>query len=142
MLTSLDQVTPEWLTRALRRNGHLDQGTVVAVQPRRQGSLTQGGPGFHPDHRLEVTYSVDAPAAAPTRLYLKADNGSIHKQAGKREVEFYKAIANAMPQSPGLPCYDASYDEASGAYHLLLEDISDTHVTVELEAPAVKPDME
>lgn len=142
VLTATDQVTPEWLTQILRANGHLDQGKVVAVQSGGQESLATGGPGFRPSHRLEISYSVDAPLSAPSRLYLKAGGGALDKLAGKREVEFYTAIATSMPDSPGLPCYNAVYDPESGAYHLFLEDVSETHVTVEREAPAIEPDVE
>ena len=142
ILRTIDQVTPEWLTRALRMNGHLERGKVVAVRFGGQASSATGGPGFRPSHRLELSYSADAPLSAPSRLYLKVGDGAIDKLEGKREVEFYTAIATCMPDSPGLPCYDAAYDRESGDYHLLLKDVSETHFTVEREAPATKPEVE
>ncbi len=142
VIYAIDQVTPEWLTRALRVNGYLERGEVIALRSGGQGSTTVGGPGFQPSHRLEVSYSGNASPEAPRRLYLKVGGGPRDEGAGRREVEFYASIASAMALSPGLPCYHAACDSESGAYHLLLEDVSETHFTVEREAPAPKPDVE
>jgi hypothetical protein len=32
-IVAVEQITPAWLTRVLRANGHLERGKVVAVQP-------------------------------------------------------------------------------------------------------------
>jgi hypothetical protein len=87
-------------------------------------------------------YSTDAPPSVPSLLYVKASDGAMGRRAGKREVEFYSAIAPVTADSPAPPCYHAAYDAESGAYHLLLEDLSQTHVTVEREAPAARADVE
>lgn len=75
-------------------------------------------------------------------MYLKVDDGAVDSLAGKREVAFYQDVAPLMPNSPGLPCYGAAYDAESGAYYLLLKDVSESHVTVEREASAHRRDME
>jgi hypothetical protein len=144
VITGVEQVTQAWLTRALRESGHLDRGEVVAVRPAAgQESTITGGPGFRPSHRLEVSYSPDAPPSAPARFYLKAVEGRTDKQAGKRDVAFYTSIATAMPDTPAVTCYHAAHDPETGAYHLLLEDVSETHgVVVEPEAPATRADAE
>lgn len=144
VITGVEQVTPAWLTKTLRENGCLDRGEVVAVRPAAgQGSTITGGPGFRPSHRLAVRYSPDTPPSAPSRLYLKALEGRTDKQAGKREVTFYTSIAAAMPDPPAVTCYHAAHDPETGAYHLLLEDLSETHgVVVEPEAPATRADAE
>ena len=80
---------------------------------------------------------------APTRFYLKAIEGRTDKLAGKREVAFYTSIATAMPNPPAVTCYHAAHDAETGTYHLLLEDVSETHgVVVEREAPATRPEAE
>jgi hypothetical protein len=139
---AVDQVTPEWLTAVLRVHGHLDRGRVVGVRLRGGASAAGGGPGFRPDHRLEVSCSGDAPSGAPRKLYLKAEDGAVDGLGGKKEIAFYRDVAPSMVQSPGLPCYGAAHDAESGAYYLLLKDASDTHLTVEREAPAPRRDME
>jgi thiamine kinase-like enzyme len=73
---------------------------------------------------------------------LKLDDGATDKLAGKQEVTFYTSIAGSMPDPPAVPCYHAAYDSESGAYHLLLEDVSETHRTVHPEEPALRRDME
>jgi hypothetical protein len=142
VLTSIDQVTPEWLTRVLRERGVLDRGMVVAVHPSDPRSVSGGGPGFRPSNRLQASYSADAPPSAPSRLYVKMYDGAFWKSAGQREVAFYASIAAAMPDPPAITCYDAAYDAETGAYHLLMDDVSETHRVVEREAPARKPDAE
>ena len=143
VIARAEQVTPTWLTRALRESGYLDRGEVLAVRPASPGSAGAGGPGFRPSHRLEASYSSDAPPSAPTRFYLKAIEGRTDKLAGKREVAFYTSIATAMPNPPAVTCYHAAHDAETGTYHLLLEDVSETHgVVVEREAPATRPEAE
>jgi aminoglycoside/choline kinase family phosphotransferase len=46
---------------------------------------------------------------------------------GRRECAFYATLAPAMPEVPTIRCYDAVYDEGAGGWHLLLEDLSETH---------------
>ena len=78
---------------------------------------------------LRVEYSPDAPGEAPTRLLLKARaRGSMPTSGpiGEREVAFYTRAAPLMPGGPLPRCYDAEY--SSGRFHLLLEDLSETHM--------------
>jgi hypothetical protein len=41
-----------------------------------------------------------------------------------------------------LPCFDAVYDADQTAYHLLLPDVSDSHYTLEREAPPTQREAE
>jgi thiamine kinase-like enzyme len=66
----------------------------------------------------------------------------MHKLAGKQEVIFYTSIAGRMLDPPAVICYHAAFDAESGAYHLLLKDVSETHRTVHPEEPAPRTDME
>jgi hypothetical protein len=45
----------------------------------------------------------------------------------RNEIAFYTQIASAMPTLPVPRCYDAHLDEAAKEWHLLLEDMTDTH---------------
>ncbi|MCB0036122.1 MAG: aminoglycoside phosphotransferase family protein [Anaerolineales bacterium] len=140
-ITSVDQITPAWLTQILRQRGHLNQGYVISVAAQGNHSTATEGPGFQRRNRIEIQYSSDVTPSAPHRLYLKAQDGALHQDAGEREVAFYLSAAAQMPYSPAPVCFDAAYDSDSGAYHLLLEDISETHRTVHPEEPATRSDM-
>jgi hypothetical protein len=134
MIHDVKQVTPAWLTRVLRERGCLAQGRVTAVQA--QVTTPFGAVCAH----LALSYSDDAPPAAPTRLFLKLDGPNT--LAGDREVVFYNTIAAAMADPPVLPCYDAAYDAATRSCHLLMDDVSETHFMMEREAPSTQADAE
>jgi hypothetical protein len=142
VIRAIEQVTPSWLTQVLRQGGYLERGEVVAVRPGDRGRATASGPGFDPSHRLAVSYSDDAPPSAPRQLYLKTYDEAIYAQAGRLEVTFYTAIAPEMPYPPAAHCYHAAYDAETGAFHLLLQDVSETHRAVHPESPAPRPDVE
>ena len=141
-IVSADQITPDWLTQVLRQSGHLGQGRVLSVAALGGGPAADAGPGFQSGNRLAIRYSSDAPPSAPPRLYLKAQDGGLHPEAGGREVDFYRSVAAQMPYPPAPVCFDAAYDPQTGDYHLLLEDVSDTHRTVHPEEPATRSDMQ
>jgi len=48
------------------------------------------------------------------------------QSVGEREVAFYRRAAPLMPGGPFPRCYDAEFP--AGRFHLLLEDLSDTHM--------------
>ena len=124
IITAVEQVTPDWLTTILREAGDLPHGTVRTVDP-------ESNPAFNSSvSHFALTYSADAPASAPTRLFLKRNlNEEWAIRAGAREVGFYTLVASQPDHLSVVPrCYDAAYDAASGASHLLLLDLSDTHI--------------
>ena len=45
---------------------------------------------------------------------------------GRSEVDYYLRDYVDMPQAPLVRCYEAQFDPVAG-YHLLLEDLSETH---------------
>ena len=82
--------------------------------------------------RLEVSYSLEAPSGAPTRLFLKASNpalapGEFDPEHLTREITFYRKIAPAMKAPFTIPCYHVADDPETGACHILLQDVSQTH---------------
>lgn len=112
VITSVEQMTPQRLTDALREAGALAQGhvTEIAAQP-------VGGHNMHQSVYLAVCYSEDATGAKPARLFLKL------MDALTSEAKFYRHVA---PRSAGLaPCYAAVYDHQRA--HILLADLSATH---------------
>lgn len=117
-------VEPAYLTAALRKAGALDRGAVREVKVLHE----------HPaivSHviRLGLRY-VGESAGAPQSLIFKTAHAAFAKtlpNAGRQEVAFYTRLATKMP--PGLVprCFDGSFDEESLTWHLLLEDLTDSH---------------
>ena len=66
LITSTQQVTPEYLTDLLRRGGFLDRGKVGSIEVKLTKTLYVSTVS-----RLEVTYTGDAPESAPRKLFLK-----------------------------------------------------------------------
>ena len=75
--------------------------------------------------RLRLRYNNAAPDA-PASLILKTSQLE-RIPGGRKEVEFYRKVAVAM--APGLVprCYAAEWHDASEDWHLLLEDLTETH---------------
>lgn len=125
VITALDQVTPTRLTAILQRAGVLSRGRVTVVAAR-------GNPAFNSTvSHLAITYSADAPATAPQAILLKR-NLPVEwaQQAGADEVAFYNWMAPIAADLPMLVrCFDAAYFPDSRDSHVLLEDLSLTHVT-------------
>jgi len=121
LITDANQATPTWLTEVLRESGHLPQGQVVDVQPKPSPKAVSL---IIP---LQVRYSEDAPNSAPSRLILKIAKPFVKSQIPK-EVEFYGSIVNSVTNLPVIRCYQAVYSPEVGLFHLLLEDLSQTHL--------------
>src|SRR5215813_1510321 len=124
--SALEKFSADFLTERLRASRVLPCGRVLAVDvgEHRPTLLSTAVP-------LRVEYTSDAPAAAPTRLFLKAVRGGLDpglRSIGEREVAFYRDAAPLMPGGPLLRCYDGEY--ADGSFHLLLEDLSETHALI------------
>lgn len=123
---ALEKFSPDFLTERLRASGALPRGRVIAVdagEPR-PALVSRAVP-------FRVQYSSDAPEGAPTRLFLKTTRGGLDpglQSLGEREVAFYRHVAPRMPGGPLPRCYDAEF--VDGSFHLLLEDLSETHTIV------------
>ncbi|MEM7144172.1 MAG: phosphotransferase [Verrucomicrobiota bacterium] len=121
--SSIDEVTPEWLTDALAQEGHLTNGKVVGTKVREIGA----GIGFlsrvacvsleydHPE--------PDGPSAVVVKL--EPDAGTLRDlsdevHAFEREIRFYREVA---PLSPiRLPqCYHAATEPTQV---LVMEDLT------------------
>lgn len=125
VVTSLDGVTPAWLTVVLQRHGqhtHIVQHIKVThTHDEQLHSIS---------YRFEAQWLPEAPAALPTHFFLKLprqrDNEGV-TSAGAREVAMYQFLAAHADGLPVIPCYDAVYDANQRRYHLLLADLTDTH---------------
>ena len=119
VMTDAGQVTAAWLTEALRRSGALTAGAVAAVEVKAEEST------WSSSVRLRPTYTPDVAGRLPTALFLKLCNGAGF--IGQSEVDYYTRDYVGLTDAPLVTCYDAQYDPASGAYHILLDDLSPTH---------------
>ena len=81
--------------------------------------------------RLRLAYD-GAAGAAPASLILKTglpERGEAWRaRANQREVAFYTQVAAAMPARLVPRCFEARFDRETNAWHLLLEDLTDTHM--------------
>ena len=113
------------LTAALRRAGVLGDGSVrdVVVKSARDTIVS---------HIIRLGLSYDGPAAdAPQSLILKLahpDHARTLWMAGRHEVAFYTDVAPLMPAGLTPRCFEGSWNEGPG-WHLLLEDLTDSHRT-------------
>ncbi len=115
------QADADYLTAALRKAGALGTGRVVAA------TVVHSFPTFLSQfHRLKLDYEGET---GPRHLYLKTGlpgrPGAV-MESGAREVAFYTAVAPGTPVGLLPRCF-AAEASSDGAWHLLLEDLTDTH---------------
>jgi hypothetical protein len=117
---------PDSLTQALRHCGALGDGRVASVD------VVSSRPTILSRIiRLRLTYD-GAAAAAPPSLILKLahpERKSGGWSGGRQEVAFYHQVAAATSVRAVPRCFEARWDEATGDWHLLLEDLTDSHAT-------------
>src|SRR5262245_36215171 len=126
-----EQITPDWLTSILRRNGHLVHGGVSAINKECFKTL------FSLFYRLEAHYSNDAIPALPSKMLLKLplpDNEASLKM-GKDEVFVYNILTKAMNDPPVVSFFDAVYSPDSQRWQILIEDLSNSHFQPEIPIP-------
>ncbi len=125
-------VTPEWLGEAL---GERFPGVSVASV-----EVLEIHDGTNSNARLRVVYDapceVDAPRQLPEIFFLKlppsdpAVRERINRTGmGRREALFYQSLAELVPMRVPYP-YVARFDEVSGAFVLLIEDLDSTGCTL------------
>lgn len=117
-------IEPTSLTGMLRTAGVLPEGRVTSVR-----SVHSFPTVLSHLHRLKLEYDGTA-AGAPRHLYLKTgqpDGPGATMDSGRREVAFYSTVAPAMPPGSLPRCFDAQAAPDGNPWHLLLEDLTDTH---------------
>lgn len=134
VITSLDQVTPAWLTLALAKSGALTYGAVKSVESARgQGNWSSSA-------HLLVKYTHHARGLLPERLFLKMVETDLGdgEAFGDSEVTYYLSDYMGVQNAPLLRCYAGVYSHALKRYHLLLDDVSQTHVEAAGKAPTLE----
>jgi len=116
-----DQLTPEWLTAALRSSGVLASGEVTAVdaKPLGTGQMCDSA-------RLTLTYSGgEGPETMVAKLPASDETSrttAINLGSYVKEVRFYTDLADGLSvRTPGVHYADLSED--GGSFILLLEDM-------------------
>ena len=132
VIITLEQVTTEWLTAVLNRSGALTQGTVEAFD------MDTGQGNWSNNARLTLHYAAASQGTLPRYLFLKLVNTDLGDESfGPSEVFYYTRDYVDVVDAPLLRCYDAVYSEDLYRYHLLLEDVSATHITAGSKAPTL-----
>ena len=137
MTTDLpDAARPDHLTDALRRHGVLSAGRVrdVTTDAPRDTLVSR-------IVRLKLAYEGPA-EKAPASLILKMwrPRDGVPEAWAAREVLFYDTVAPATPAGPLLRCFDAGQSPQTKAWHLLLEDVTDSHrIATEWPLPPTEP---
>ena len=130
-LAEIVDATADWLTAVLAAGGYLTSGAVstVAFDSDKSANARNG--------RLLLSYTDDAdgPDPLPTRLFLKLVDSDAVSTFGDSEVEYYTVITRDMHPSPAPHCYHAASSKSPDRYHLLLEDLSESHVPCWDRAP-------
>ena len=114
----------EHLTEALRRSGALGDGRVcdAVVESSRATIVSR-------IIRLRLSYE-GAATDAPRSLIVKTglpERGGVTWNAGRHEVAFYTQVASVMAERLAPRCYEGVWDTGTNEWHLLLEDLTDSH---------------
>jgi hypothetical protein len=80
--------------------------------------------------RVRLRYDRPAPAAPPFLILKTRRPGSVNTPAaaGSTEIDFYQRIAPSLPAGVAPLCFEAQQGDATHPWHLLLEDLTATHM--------------
>jgi hypothetical protein len=133
VLTDPAQATPEWLTRVLIRGGALTHGNVADVQTDADERT------LSTSVRLRVRYTDESKGDMPRRLFLKTVNADMEDEFfGSSEVDYYVRDYVGVECAPIIRCYDAAFSAEQRRYHLLLDDLTESHIEARHKTPALE----
>jgi hypothetical protein len=85
-----------------------------------------------------VRYSAGSQGALPQTLFLKLVNTDLGDEFfGPSEVAYYTHDYRDVEGAPIIRCYHAAYSEEKRCYHLLLDDLSESHVEAAKKTPTL-----
>lgn len=134
VLNQPDQATSRWLSAVLKSSGALTRGSVKAVK------IESGQGNWSENAILKLGYVAGSQGERPQSLFLKMvdagspDDGEFFDDS---EVTYYTRDYVALANAPLLRCYHAAYANEERRYHLLLQDVSATHVQARLKTPSL-----
>lgn len=126
-------LTPAWLTAALAASGALEHGAVEML------TVETGSGNWSRNARLRLSYTPDARGERPESLFLKLVSTDLGdgESFGPSEVDYYTRDYIDTPDAPLVRCHHAAYSSVLRRYHLLLDDLSTTHVVAATKAPTL-----
>ena len=120
-LTTSDQINLDWLRCILSRRFEVEHTGIVDF--RIDASASTNAQIF----RIHLDYSSATREKLPATLILKICTGG-DLFIGDSEVNYYARDYVNLANAPIPRCYDAQYSAENGSYHILMEDLTDTHV--------------
>lgn len=133
VITHLDQVTTEWLTAVLGQGDALNQGTVAAFE------MDTDDRELSSNARIRLNYTEDAAGQLPRKLFLKLVNADMEDEFfGPSEVNYYIRDYVGVPGVPIPRCYHAVYSDSLRRYHILMDDLSETHTAAYNKTPTLE----
>lgn len=126
-----EEITSEWLTEALYRNGVLSRGKVISQKRRRD----QSTPFSNRIVFLDLTFSEEVSTNVPRSVVYKS-------QESEKEYYFYTDLLDASPNVPVLDCYFSHYNTRSKYSVLLFSDISESYSQTQWPVPPTDSECE
>jgi hypothetical protein len=132
VITDLDQITSSWLTAALTKSGALTHGRVESL------TMDATPRELSTSARLSLRYTADARGDLPQRLFMKLVNIDREDEFfGPSEVNYYTRDYLGVTDAPIPRCYDAAFSAGQQRYHILMDDLSQTHVEAYTKTPTL-----
>jgi len=134
VITHIDQVTADWLTSVLAARGALTSGAVASFE------LGRGQGNWSTNAALTVKYTAESRGSLPQRLFLKMVNTDLDddESFGDSEVTYYTRDYVDVEDAPLLTWYDAAYSEVQSCYHILFDDVSESHIVASEKDPTLE----
>lgn len=134
IITSIDQITTAWLTSTLSKSGALTRGSVTSFE------LDSGRGNWSTNVSLTLTYTDDAQGELPSRLFLKMADTDLGngESFDDSEVTYYTRDYVDVTNAPLLRCYDTAYSAELKRYHILMDDVSATHIEARDKEPTLE----
>lgn len=133
VITSIEQVTAAWLTSVLLNSGAITSGEVAAFD------ANPGRGNWSTNAILRIRYVNGSQGTLPQRLFLKMVNVDLGDDSfGASEVTYYTRDYAGVAGVPLVRCYDAAFSGELQRYHVLLDDLSETHVEAAEKAPTLE----
>ena len=135
IITNIAQLTPVWLTDRLYQKGKLVTGAVSHVQV-----TTQTTSPVSRRYHLGIEYTPDAVGKQlPPTLFLRLCQPEFSYNS-EESTFFYNRLVPMMQPNwqgawPFAECFDAVWSPTQQLDHLLLEDLTATHFTVDNHLP-------
>lgn len=118
--TGRSNVNQATLPTAEHLNGLPGLGPVRAVSVEREWDT-------YISHIARLRLTGDGPASLIVKTGQPSRNADPKWNGGRQEVAFYRDVAPSLPPGMVPHCHEAVWDETTRHWHLLLEDLSDTH---------------